>query len=510
MGQAPSEVPGTWKLHVPANLWYAATFRRVGSVKHEETPASLRSSQPGDTVRPDQAGAASTWWILVAVGVGTFMSALDGSVVNITLPVIQLALGTEVATIEWVIIIYLLVVSGLLLSVGRLGDMRGHKWVYIAGFAGFGVGSALCGLAPFVAALIGFRGLQAVGAAMLFANGPAILTKNFPAHRRGQVLGLQATMTYLGLTVGPSLGGWVTSQFGWRAIFYINVPVAVLAVLLSVRFIPADPPAEHVERFDLKGAATFCCGLVALLLGLNQGNEWGWTSPGVGGAFGSALVLLAAFVVIERRVLAPMLDLSLFRKRLFSAATTSALLNYICLYSVLFLLPFYLIDGRGFDSAYAGLLLTAQPIIMAIAAPLSGTLSDRIGSRLPGTLGMLLMGAGLFLLSRIGPESPAAQIMLGLAVVGLGTGTFISPNTSALMGAAPCHRQGVASGVLATARNVGMVLGVGLAGAVFTTALAGHADPGSTAALFGAVQAGLLMASGVALLGAAVSAVRGS
>jgi MFS family permease len=195
---------------------------------------------------------------------------------------------------------------------------------------------------------------------------------------------------------------------------------------------------------------------------------------------------------------------------LFSAATTSAVLNYVCLYSVLFLLPFYLIDGRGFDSAYAGLLLTAQPIIMAIAAPLSGTLSDRIGSRLPGTLGMLVMGLGLFLLSRIGPESPAAQIMLGLAVVGLGTGTFISPNTSALMGAAPRHRQGVAAGVLATARNVGMVLGVGMAGAVFTTVLARHPESGSAAALFGAVQAGLLMASGAALLGAVVSAIRGN
>lgn len=450
------------------------------------------------------------WWVLLAVGVGTFMSALDGSVVNTVLPIISRAFGSDVATVEWVVTVYLLVVSGLLLSFGRLGDLRGHKSVYVSGFGVFVLGSALCGLAPTVAALVAFRTLQALGAAMLFANSPAILTANFPPSQRGQALGLQATMTYLGLTVGPSLGGWLTSQIGWRAVFYINVPVGLLALALSLRFIPPDTVADQREQFDLAGASTFMAGLIALLLALNQGHAWGWTSAPILGLLVLSGVLLALFLVIESRIPYPMLDLSLFRHRLFSAATASAVLNYICVYSIVFLLPFYLIQGRGLSPAQAGLLLTAQPLVMAIAAPLSGTLSDRIGSRLPSTLGMAVLAVGLVLLSRLGPTSPPGQVAAALAVAGLGTGTFISPNTSALMSAAPRHRRGIASGVLATARNVGMVLGVGLAGAIFTTVVARGQALGSATALFEAIRISLLVAAAVAVLGALVSAARGS
>ncbi len=454
------------------------------------------------------AGLERKWWVLLAVGVGTFMSALDSSVVNTVLPVVRRTFDSDVATVEWVVTVYLLVVSGLLLSFGRLGDLRGHKAVYVAGFGVFVFSSALCGLAPTSAALIAFRALQALGAAMLFANSPAILTKNFPAAQRGQALGLQATMTYLGLTVGPSLGGWLTHQLSWRAVFYINLPVGLAALWLSLRFIPRDAGAGQAERFDRAGALTFIAGLVALLLGLNRGHDWGWASPAVLALLGAAALSLAMFVQIELRRANPMLDLSLFRQRLFSAAVLSAVLNYICLYSIVFLLPFYLIQGRDFSTARAGLLLTAQPIVMAIAAPLSGMLSDRVGSRLLSTLGMAVLAVGLFLLSRLGPQSPQSHVVVALGVAGLGTGSFISPNSSALMGSAPRHRQGIAAGVLATARNVGMVLGVGLAGAILTTVMAQGND--STAALFQGVSAGFVVAVGVAILGAITSAVRGA
>jgi MFS family permease len=210
-------------------------------------------------------------------------------------------------------------------------------------------------------------------------------------------------------------------------------------------------------------------------------------------------------VWLENRRPAPMLDLSLFKVRVFSAATASAVLNYVCLYSVIFLMPFYLMQGRSLGPAEAGLLLTAQPIIMAIAAPISGSLSDRMGSRLLSTLGMLILAGGLFLLSRLGPDSPYGLILGGLAVTGLGTGIFISPNTSALLGSAPRQRQGIASGILATARNVGMVLGVGLAGAIFTSFTAS----GGEAALFSATRTGFAVAGGLALVGVVVSSVRG-
>ncbi len=456
-------------------------------------------------------GLDRKWWVLLAIGVSTFMSALDGSVANVILPVLQKTFASNVTSVEWVVTIYLLVVSGLLLSFGRLGDLRSHKQIFILGFFIFVICSALCGLSVSIPMLVVCRALQAMGAAMLFANSPAILTGNFPAEQRGQALGMQATMTYLGLTVGPSLGGWLADQFSWRAVFFINVPVGIIAIALCLAFIPPEREKKTAEPFDISGAVIFMAGLCALLLGLNQGSEWGWGSAPVLGLIVLAVALLAVFVRVESRKASPMLDLSLFRSRLFAFASSSALINYIALYTVIFLMPFYLIQGRGFTTQHTGLLLTAEPLVMAISAPLSGTLSDRIGSRLLSTLGMILMTIGLFMLSRMTSASPVAYILLSLAVCGLGTGIFISPNTNALMGAAPKNRQGIASGVLATARNCGMVLGVGLAGAAFTTLQSVHlaAGAGAANALFHAISISFTISAAIASFGIFVSAGRG-
>ncbi len=445
------------------------------------------------------------WFVLLSVGVGTFMSALDGSVVNTILPVIRTALKTDISTVEWAVTVYLLVVSGLLLTFGRLGDLRGHKQTYVAGFVIFVLGSVLSGAAPSVVLLIAFRAFQAIGATMLFANSPAILTKNFPSSQRGQALGMQAAMTYLGLTAGPSLGGWLAESFSWRAVFYINVPVGLLALGLSLRFIPNDRGEEQTQRFDLAGAFVLLVGLVGLLLALNQGSDWGWSSPLVLGLIAGSLLVLAVFAALEKRVQAPMLDLSLFSRRVFSSAAASAVLNYVSLYSIVFLMPFYLIQSRGLDPAQAGLLLTAQPLVMAITAPIAGTLSDRIGSRIPATSGMAILAVAMFLLSRLGPTTPFSVVAAYLALAGLGIGVFISPNTSALMGDAPRNRQGIAAGILATARNVGMVLGVGMAGAILTTIMGN--DPGPR--LINGVDAGFLAGAFAAALGSLISSVRG-
>ena len=444
--------------------------------------------------------------MLVTIGIGTFMSALDGSVVNTLLPVLGRELGTDVAGVEWVTTIYLLVISGLLLSVGRAGDLFGHRRLYLAGFVLFVLGSALCGLAGSAHALVALRAVQALGAAMLMATAPAILTRSFPAGQRGRALGALGTFTYLGLTVGPSLGGWLAGAFGWRSVFYINIPIGVLAIALALRAIADDRVTRRGERFDFVGAALFTAGLVALLVALNQGHAWGWSSPAAVALLAAATLLLVAFVRLERRQSSPMLDLSLFRSRVFSASVASALLNYACVYAVLFVLPFLLIDGRGLSAQQAGLVLTAQPIVMAIVAPLSGSLSDRVGSRGPATLGMLLLTAGLVCLGLLVPHGALGAIAAALALVGLGVGMFVSPNNSALMGAAPRHRQGIASGVLATARNVGMVLGVGFAGAVFTTVVARAATP--AAGLPAGVRASLLAVAGLAALGTIASATR--
>ncbi len=370
------------------------------------------------------------WWVLIAIGAGSFMSALDGSVVNTILPILRAAFNSNVATIEWVVTIYLLVLSGLLLTFGRLGDLRGHKIVYVWGFGIFVTGSILCGASGSATALIVLRGLQAIGSAMLASNAPAIVTGNVPAAERGRAFGLVSAMTYLGLTVGPSLGGALAHALGWRTVFYINVPVGGAALALSLIFIPKDSPPESEKRFDLLGAAVFVIGLTSLLLGLNKGAEWGWFSAAVLGLLALALVLLFVFILIERGSSAPMLDLGLFRIPLFSTSVVSAVLNYICVYSITFLIPFYLIQGRGLNPAQAGLLLTVQPVMMAITAPISGVLSDKVGSRRPGMLGMAILAGGLFLLSRLGAESGLWMVAVGLAIVGVGTGTFISPNTS--------------------------------------------------------------------------------
>ncbi len=447
------------------------------------------------------------WIVLLPVGVGTFMSALDASVVNTLLPVMGEALHAEVAHIEWVATLYLLVVSALLLGVGRLGDLRGHKRIYLGGFALFVLGSALCGLAPTAGWLIALRGVQAIGATMLFANAPAILTRTFPGSQRGRVLGALGMFTYLGLTTGPSLGGWIADAIGWRWVFYINVPVGALAITLAWRVITDDRPEGRPEPFDLRGAALFTLGLVALLVALDQGHEWGWGSARVLGLLAAAVALLVTFVAVERRAAHPMLDLTLFRSRLFAASTVSAMLNYIAVSCVTFLLPFLLIQGRGLSPRRAGLVLTAQPLVMAVVAPVSGTLSDRVGSRAPATVGMALLAVGLLLLTRTSGTASVGAIAAALAVVGLGVGLFVSPNNSALMGSAPRHRQGIASGVLAEARNVGMVLGVGMAGAVFTTVMAHGAD-GDVGSLVRGVQAGLLVAALVAAVGVVTSWTR--
>jgi EmrB/QacA subfamily drug resistance transporter len=449
-------------------------------------------------------GTDNRWSVLTAVGIGTFMSALDGSVVNTVLPILSRDLHATVAAIEWVATIYLLVVSALLLGVGRAGDLRGHKRMYIAGFVIFVIGSVLCGMSPTANVIIAMRALQAIGAAMLFANSPAILTKTFSAAQRGRALGAQATFTYLGLTVGPALGGWLAQAFGWRSVFYINVPIGAIGIIWGLRSIANDRPEAGAERFDLLGAALFTAGLTALLIALDQGHAWGWASALTLSFIVTAVALLAVFIAVERRRPHPMLDLSLFRSRVFSAATVSALFNYICVYGVLFVLPFLLIQGRGLGTQQAGLVLTAQPIVMAIVAPVSGAMSDRIGSRLLATAGMLVLALGLATIAYLTPNGSLGAIAGGLAIIGLGIGLFASPNNSALMGAAPRHRQGIAAGVLATARNAGMVLGVGLAGAVFTTILArGGASP-----VMHGVQASLHVCVVVALLGAVTAFVR--
>ncbi len=478
-------------------------------------PAGERDSGSG---RPAAGAAGASRWspgdvgILLSVGLGTFMSALDASVVNTVLPVIRIAFGAPVASIQWVVTVYLLAMGGLLLTFGRLGDLRGHRRVFLLGFAVFVPASVLCGVAPGEEALIGARILQGIGAAVIVSNSPANLVRSVHPSRIGRALGAQAAMTYLGLTLGPSLGGWLTEHLGWRSVFFINVPVGAAAFLLGVRYLPDDRRAGTAgERFDLAGTALFTGAFLALLVWLNRGQGWGWASPGAIGLLSGSVALGVLFHRRESRTPSPMLDLKLFRNRLFTMAAGSSLVNYVCVGFVMFLVPFFLIEGRGLSPGRAGLLMTVQSLAMVVTAPASGTLSDRIGSRIPATIGMAVFAAGLFVLSALGRTTPLSLAVAGLLLAGVGSAIFTTPHNSTLLGAAPRGRHGIASGILATSRLVGITAGVGVSAAVlagFAGVQAGEAiSPDSVVA---AVRAGFFSAGLLAAGGAFLAAARGN
>jgi predicted MFS family arabinose efflux permease len=291
-------------------------------------------------------------------------------------------------------------------------------------------------------------------------------------------------------------------------VFFVTVPVGLVAFLLSLRYVPEDSSSTaHDEPFDVPGAILFGTGITLLILALDQGHAWGWTSPALLSCTAAAVALLVAFASMELRKRVPMLDLTLFGNRVFAAGVVSALLNYMATFAVIFLLPFYLIPARGMPPAAAGLVLTAQPLLMAATAAFAGAIADRVGPRLPATAGLALLSISCLWLSRLGLDTPIGLAVVALFLSGVGIGLFTSPNTSAILGAAPPARRGVASGLLATARSVGMVLGLGMAGAIFTTLLA--QTPGATTpeAIVAATDAGLLTASALALLGAIASSI---
>ncbi len=437
------------------------------------------------------------------------MSALDVSIVNIAMPLIARDFHLPPATVEWVAMAYLLVAAVLLLSFGRLGDMIGHKKIFVLGFVLFTLSSVGAGMAPGIAVLLAARVIQGIGGSMLWATGPAILTLAFPAEKRGQALGMQGLFTYLGLTTGPALGGFLASLFTWRAIFFINLPVGIIAFILAGKVIPESHSTKR-ERFDFAGAAVFCIGLFSILLVLNRGPAWGWTLPTLA-LIAVSLASGPAFLWIETRVPTPMLHLALFRQRLFTVGVISSLLSYTVNFIIIFLLPFYLLAYRHFSPDRAGVILTAMSVVMALVAPVAGSVSDRIGSRVlaSGGMGILGLAAGLF--SSLSAHTPLPQILCFLALAGLGLGTFVSPNNSAIMGAASADRRGIAAGVLALSRNTGMALGVAVGG-YFLTALGGSPKMGRIVSSSGfpvAFHWAMLTAAGLAVTGAALSLARG-
>lgn len=404
--------------------------------------------------------------ILFAVAIGTFMGPLDGSVVNIALPSISAYYSVPLSAVEWVLMSYLLTISSLLLTFGRMGDLYGYKKIYITGFIVFTAGSVFCGLAPSILMLIIFRAVQAVGAGMMMSMGPAIVTNVTPPQERGKSLGLIAISVSVALTTGPVLGGLLTNLFGWQSVFFINIPIGIIASILAWKIIP-DLKNRDVQPFDVMGSFLFFLALILILLPLNYTEHLGWNNPIILGSLGIGIILLVIFIFYEKRTKYPMLDVSLFNNRLFSMGNLSALLSYMAMYTIILLMPFYLQQLLEKSPSQAGMLLISMPLVTMVVAPISGSVSDRIDTRYVSSLGMGIMALGLWLLSSLNAQTGSAVIMAYLSVIGLGQGMFQTPNNSAVLGTVQPHRRGIASGMLAVMRNTGMVLGVAFSGAIF-------------------------------------------
>jgi MFS family permease len=400
------------------------------------------SSRTTSTPRP------SGWLAFSVVAVGTVMATLDGNIVNVALPTLARELGAEVGPLQWVVNGYLIAITATLVPLGRLGDRLGHRALYAGGLLVFTAGSALCGLAGGLGGLVAARVVQALGASAMMAIGPAIVTAAFPPTVRGRALGAVGTVVALGLTAGPPLGGLILSHLSWRWIFYVNLPIGLAGAAWALRVLARG-----------------------------------------GGTAGG-----------------PLLDLALFRIPTFSWGLAAGLLSYAAMFSQTFLTPFFLARVLGLAPGALGLVLAAVPLALSVASPLAGWISDRFGERRLPAAGMLLVAAGLVALSSARAEGGVASVAARLALCGAGMGLFQAPNSALVMGALPRDRLGSGGGLLATARNAGMAIGVGLAGLLFAL----RAGPAARGEAFLAGYALALRAGAtLALLAAAASLARG-
>lgn len=410
------------------------------------------------------------WLAMSGVGMGVLMSTLDSSMLNISLPTLVGEFRTDFATIQWVVLSYVLVLTSLILGAARLGDMVSKKKLYQGGLALFTLGSLLCALSPNVYWLIGFRAIQALGGVFTTALGIAIITEVFPSKERGRALGIQGSIVSVGIALGPPLGGLIIGTFGWHWVFLVNLPIGIAAVWIVHRFVPALQPARPNQRFDVLGAVLLFITLGLYALGMTYGQQNGFETATVKILLIGATLGLIIFIVNEKRAPQPMVDLSLFKNVLFGMNLLMALLLFIVL-AGMFILPFYLELVKGYDTQIVGLLMMVNPIGMGLTAPIAGHLSDRYGSRIISLIGLVVVIAAALLLSTLSVDTTPIGFLGRTFFVGLGMGLFQSPNNSAVMGTVPRDRLGVASGLLALSRTLGHTTGIPLIGAIFTASV---------------------------------------
>ncbi|MDP9727171.1 MFS transporter [Alicyclobacillus tolerans] len=403
------------------------------------------------------------WFILANVCVGTFMATLDGSIANVALPTMSHALHVHLQEIQWVVTAYLLTICAWLPIVGKLADMFGRGRLYNFGFLVFAMGSALCALSGSYVWLILSRILQAFGASLLMANSQAIVSATFPGSERGRALGVTGAMVSVGSLTGPALGGILIAAFGWSSIFWINVPIGVLGFLVGTQTFRRQTKRQlETNYFDWAGSMLFMIAIISLLYTVSNADTWGWGSELTLLGFFISIVAWVLFVWRQLRASQPVVDLRLYKINAFRAGSIAALLSFVSLFCTNVLMPFYLEGVLHLDTRVTGYTMAAYPLTMALVAPFSGWLSDRIGPLFLTTGGLCVNALGFALLNTLGLYERVISVALLLAMFGLGQGMFQSPNNSSVMGAVPRERLGTAGGLNALVRNIGMILGITL------------------------------------------------
>jgi EmrB/QacA subfamily drug resistance transporter len=445
--------------------------------------------------------ARRKWWTLAAVSFGLFMIMLDNTVVNVALPSIQRDLDTGLSELQWIVTGYALSFAALMLIGGKLADAYGRRLIFVVGIVVFTAASLWCGLADSGDALIAARVVQGIGAALMNPATLSIIAATFPPRERGMAIGIWAGVSALALAIGPLVGGLLTEHLSWHWIFFVNVPVGVLAVAASFLLISESKDDTH-ESLDLPGLATSALGLFALTYGLIEANAYGWTSARIVGSFVVAVVSLAAFLTIERRRRAPMLDLTLFRSGTYAGANLAMLLVALAMFGVFFFVSLYMQNVLGYSAVQAGAAFLPMTILIILVAPVAGKLSDRHGSRWLMSVGMVLLSAQLVYFSQLGTDATFWNLLPALLVGGLGMAMTMTPTAAAAVRAVPVEKSGVGSAVLNAMRQVGGSVGIALMGAIVAHEASGRSPIEGFMAGF---ERALLVAAAIAFVGSLVA-----
>lgn len=411
--------------------------------------------------------------ILMNVCVGQFVVGLDQRALLVALPTLTRTFNTSLTTIQWVLLIYDLLLIGTVITVGRLGDLFGRRRFYAAGFLIFVLTSALCGFAQAAWQIILFRGLQAIGGAMITANGRAVASVAFPASERGKAMGFASMAFHIGFLTGPTLGGFLIDTIGWRWIFFLNLPIGIWGAYLAWRLIEESKAEVKHISVDIPGALLLMIAYSLFIYGMNELPHVSWRDPLVARSLILAAVAAVLFVWIELRSTMPILSFSLFRNRLFSASILSLFFITSTQSSISFLMPFYLQNILHYSAMQMGWIIIANSVVIVLIAPLAGWLSDRMGSRLLCTVGSSIIVLGQFFIASLGLSPSIFRLIFPLALTGLGWAIFNSPNQSAILGSVPRDKLGTASGMNTTTARTGGAMGVALSATLFTYGLAG-------------------------------------